>query len=154
MLLLPTVRERVETLLAHADVRLSGERPWHLRIEDERFFNRVLSGGSIATGESYMDGWWDAEALDDLFARIHRADLWWQVRTMRDFGLALSGWFLNRQSPSRPKRVAAGHYDLGNDIYQAMLGKRMQYTCAFWPGAASRRRLSDSGPARSYRTGR
>jgi cyclopropane-fatty-acyl-phospholipid synthase len=24
------------------------------------------------------------------------------------------------------------HYDLGNDVYQAMLGRRMQYTCAYW----------------------
>lgn len=136
-LLLPIVRERVETLLAHADVRLTGERPWDLRITDQRFFHRVWTGGSVALGESYMDDWWDAEALDEFFARVHRAELWRQVRTMGDFGLALSGWLLNRQSPSLSKRVAADHYDLGNDIYQAMLGKRMQYTCAYWPGAAN-----------------
>ena len=26
--------------------------------------NRVLAGGSLALGESYMDEWWDCNALD------------------------------------------------------------------------------------------
>ncbi len=33
--------------------------------------------------------------------------------------------------------MAQEHYDLGNDLYEAMLDSRMQYTCAYWPGAAT-----------------
>jgi len=33
------------------------------------------------------------------------------------------------------KEVAEQHYDLGNDLYRAMLDKRMNYTCAYWKDA-------------------
>ena len=37
----------------------------------------------------------------------------------------------------RAKQVAQAHYDLGNQLYQAMLDRRMQYTCAYWKDAAT-----------------
>jgi len=37
----------------------------------------------------------------------------------------------NRQTKSRSARVAEEHYNLGNDIYNAMLDSRMQYTCGY-----------------------
>ena len=33
--------------------------------------------------------------------------------------------------------VAEKHYDVGNDLYQLMLGKDMQYTCAYWQNACT-----------------
>jgi cyclopropane-fatty-acyl-phospholipid synthase len=36
------------------------------------FYKRLAAGGSMALGESYMDGWWDCEALDQFFDRIMR----------------------------------------------------------------------------------
>ena len=44
---------------------------------------------------------------------------------------------LNLQTMQRAKQVAQAHYDLGNQLYQAMLDRRMQYTCAYWKGAAT-----------------
>ena len=41
--------------------------PWDLRVRDPDFFNRLLAGGSLALGESFMDGWWSCQALDQLF---------------------------------------------------------------------------------------
>ncbi len=34
--------------------------------------SEVLAGGSVALGESYMDGWWDCDALDLLFVVMCR----------------------------------------------------------------------------------
>jgi cyclopropane-fatty-acyl-phospholipid synthase len=42
---------------------------------------------------------------------------------------------MNRQKHSRAARVAEQHYDLGNDLYKAMLDSRMNYTCAYWKNA-------------------
>ena len=42
-------------ILQSADIKVNGERPWDLRVHDQRFFGRVLAGGSLALGESYMD---------------------------------------------------------------------------------------------------
>ncbi len=54
-----TPRNRIQQLLDAADVRLDGDRPWDIRIHDESFLNRVLAHGSLALGESYMNGSWD-----------------------------------------------------------------------------------------------
>ena len=37
----------------------AGVRPWDIRVKDPAFYGRVLAGGSLALGESYMDGWWE-----------------------------------------------------------------------------------------------
>jgi hypothetical protein len=61
------LKERCQRILNHADIKIDGSRPWDLQIRDDRFYARVLSEGSMGLGESYMDGWWDAEALDEFF---------------------------------------------------------------------------------------
>src|SRR5207244_11265350 len=60
-------------LLAFADIRINGVRPWDIQVHDRRFFNRVLASGTLGFGESYMDGWWDCDALDELCDRAMRA---------------------------------------------------------------------------------
>jgi len=129
--------KKVAALLDLADIRINGTRPWDMQVRDERFFERVLAHGSLGAGESYMDGWWDTEALDELFTRIHRADLQTHVGTAGMAWLALKGRIFNRQTRSLSRAVAQEHYDLGNDLYEAMLDRRMQYTCAYWKNAAT-----------------
>ena len=132
---LPPEGRKLAEILAAVDVRLNGGRPWDIRVFDERFYQRVFSEGSLGAGESYMDGWWDAVALDELCTRIHRLNPYDKLGTWGVLWLALKGRILNRQTQGRAKRVAHDHYDLGNDLYEAMLGQRMQYTCAYWKGA-------------------
>jgi cyclopropane-fatty-acyl-phospholipid synthase len=124
------------SLLASAGVRVNGSDPWDLQVHDERFFERALAYGSLGVGESYMDGWWDADALDVLLERVERSDLPFKVPGLSIRWLALKGRLFNRQSRSRSKEVAEAHYDLGNDVYEAMLDSRMQYTCAYWKNAS------------------
>ena len=124
-------REIVEHLLRGADIRINGARPWDLQVHDERFFARVLSGGTLGFGEAYMDGWWDCEALDEMCCRAIRARLderfTYSLRNL--FALATS-FLINRQSRRRSRLVGETHYDLGNEFFQAMLDPWMQYSCA------------------------
>lgn len=46
-----------ERLLAQADVRLNGDRPWDLQVHHRDTMARILAKGSLGLGESYMDGW-------------------------------------------------------------------------------------------------
>jgi cyclopropane-fatty-acyl-phospholipid synthase len=130
-------RDRLGALLAHVDVRLDGERPWDIQVHDERLFRRVLAEGSLGLGEAYMDGWWDAERLDDLFARLSRLTeeqrpLPWSTKL-----LILKDRVMNRQSLSGAREVAERHYDLGNDVFEAMLDRRMTYSCGYWADATA-----------------
>ena len=131
-----SARTTLEALLAEADVIIGGDRPWDIRVHDARFYRRVLADPSLGLGEAYMDGWWDAEALDVFFHRVLRAGLdkraSARLRLVRDWALAR---LLNQQNLRRSKRVAARHYDLGNRFYERMLDPGMQYTCAYWKNA-------------------
>src|SRR5699024_1673565 len=40
--------------------------------------------------------------------------------------------FVNLQTPKRASKSILHHYDIGQDLYEAMLDKRMVYTCALW----------------------
>lgn len=123
----------MEALLSIADVRINGERPRDIQVHDDRFYCHVIRNHSLGLGESYMDGWWDAEALDQFFYHIMRADLTLkQVKRTTLLFDYLKALLINRQSKGRSKRVAECHYDLGNPFYEAMLGPHMQYTCAYW----------------------
>ncbi|MCA1827496.1 MAG: cyclopropane fatty acyl phospholipid synthase [Myxococcales bacterium] len=126
-------RRRLAELLRQADVEIDGSRPWDMRVHDERLFRRVLAQGALGLGEAYMDGWWDSPQLDELFAKVLRARLHEKiVLTFTDAAEIAKSLILNRQTRTRAAESVRRHYDIGNDLYQRMLDKRMLYTCAYW----------------------
>jgi len=129
--------KRMAELFDIAGIEIGGSNPWDLQVHDPRLYQRLLSDGDLGAGESYMDGWWDAEALDEFCTRVHAADLSTYVGEWKTMWLVLKSRLLNRQRKSRSVEVAQEHYDLGNDIYEAMLDERMQYTCGYWKNATT-----------------
>jgi len=127
----------VHELLDGTDIKINGSRPWDIRVHDERFFQRLLGQGSLGAGESYMDGWWDCEQLDDMLTRILRADIEQHLRSPRAVMLAFTAHLINMQSRRRAFKVGQRHYDLGDDLYERMLDPRMIYTCAYWENMSS-----------------
>ena len=123
---------RLQSLLEDADVRLGGTRPWDLQVRDDRLPARLLAGGAMALGESYMDGWWDADSLDDLLFHLLRAGVDERMRGFADLREAVLARLSNRQRGWRSFEVGERHYDLGNDLYGAMLGQRLVYSCGYW----------------------
>ncbi len=132
-----TARAYIENLLTAADVRIGGSRHHDITVHDERLFPTVLSGGSLALGESYMDGWWDCARLDEFFFRVLHAGLDQQLHSWSALTAMLKTRLTNPQTAHRAVRVARQHYDLGNDLFQAMLDRRLIYSGAYWEGADS-----------------
>ncbi len=130
-------RRTIEELLEGTDIKINGSRPWDIRVHDDRFFQRLLGQGSLGAGESYMDGWWECEQLDEMLTRVLRADIEAHLRSPRAVLLALTAHLINMQSKRRAFRVGKQHYDLGDDLYERMLDARMIYTCAYWPNMTS-----------------
>ena len=122
----------VNELLAGTDIKINGSRPWDVRVHDERFFQRVLGQGTLGAGESYMDGWWDCDQLDEMLTRILTHDIDEHLRSPRALLLAITARLINMQSRRRAFRVGKQHYDLGDDLYERMLDPRMIYTCGYW----------------------
>jgi cyclopropane-fatty-acyl-phospholipid synthase len=126
-------REVVENLLARLDIRLDGARAWDIRVHNPEFYPRVLAGGSLALGESYMDGWWSCRALDQFFDRILGAQLDKQVKkNLHLLWVTVRAKIINAQRKSKATVVGRRHYDLGNPLFSNMLDKRMNYSCAYW----------------------
>ena len=118
-------------ILAFADIRINGSRPWDIQVHDRRFFSRVLASGTLGFGESYMDGWWDCDALDEMCCRAIRAQLDRRF-TLRlpNLWALLTALIVNQQTVRRAQKVGRVHYDLSNDFFEAMLDPHMQYSCA------------------------
>lgn len=129
-------KEVIRSLLAEAGIEINGGNPWDIQVHDERLYQRVLRDAALGLGESYMDGWWDCEALDEFIGRILNAQLDKKVKGNWATALyILKTKLFNCQKKSRAKIVGEHHYDLGNDLYQTMLDKRLNYTCAYWKNA-------------------
>jgi len=128
------LEKKAADLLSLADIDINGSRPWDMQVHNKRLFKRVFSQGSIGLGEAYMDGWWSVEALDEFFNKLLRAGLVEKVWTLSLFFNVFRAKFFNLQHKSRAFQIGEDHYDAGNDLYKAMLGKRMTYTCGYWKG--------------------
>ena len=128
----------VRELFGLAGISVGGPGPGDIRVHDPRFYDRLLRDASIGMGESYMDGWWDTDALDVLLEKILRAGLQEKVRgSLRLRLLTAKAIALNLQSKARSSRSVEAHYDIGNDLYTQMLDPRMVYTCAYWKNAST-----------------
>jgi cyclopropane-fatty-acyl-phospholipid synthase len=130
----------IQELMASAGIQINGNKPWDFQVLDGRVYDRILTQGSLGFGEAYMDGLWECEQLDSLFERLLRVDAderlkgWFRLRLLGDI---LTRKLFNRQSRSRAFQVAEQHYDLGNDVFAAMLDPTMAYSCAYWAKAST-----------------
>ncbi|MFL6592845.1 MAG: cyclopropane fatty acyl phospholipid synthase [Luteimonas sp.] len=129
------IRNRVLSLLESAGIHPGGPARSDPVIHDQRFFGRVLSQGSLGLGESYMEGWWDVESLDDMIVKLLGARLDERVQGIAGRLDDLRAWLLNLQSARRAREVGRRHYDIGNDLFHCMLGRRMVYSCGYWRDA-------------------
>lgn len=112
-----------------------------ITIHDPAAYARILIGGSIGAGESYIDGLWEAdnltslvriivlnmEVLDDIEAKMA-----WFLRPLRRIQHVLKN---NSKKGSKENILA--HYDLGNELYKSFLDPTMMYSSAIYPKPSS-----------------
>ena len=129
-----TLREAGENSLFFGDptAPLQGE----IEVHNLRAYRRVLLGGSIAAGESYIDGDWTTPNLTTVLQLLAEnlklvdkleARLSWLTAPLN--GLI---HFFRRNSPSQARKNISAHYDLGNDFYQGFLDEKMLYSSAWY----------------------
>ncbi|MFC1801396.1 cyclopropane fatty acyl phospholipid synthase [Nanoarchaeota archaeon] len=126
------IKQTVQSLLDRADVKINGNRPWDIKVNHPQFYSRVMAGGSLALGESYMDGWWNCQALDEFFHRILKSKLHQKIKPISLIYTNLKARLINLQSKTRSKKVAKKHYDLSPALYKSFLDPYNQYTCGYF----------------------
>ena len=119
-------------ILHRVGIAPGGDSPCDITVHDDRFWARVMAQGELGLGESYQEGWWDANQLDEFMVR--RAG---RRPALAGAAPAFTG-YAHRQGqrlepsddPGGPARTPGAHYDIGNDLYERMLDRRMIYSCA------------------------
>lgn len=125
-------------LLDETGVKFNGSSLWDIQVHDKQLYKNILTKGSLGLGESYVNGLWDAHSLDELFSRLINFDIDQKVigrAKWRLFAEVLRHKLFNLQSIKRAFQVAEKHYDIGNDVFEAMLDPGMNYSCGFWEKA-------------------
>jgi len=126
----------IRELLDLTDIQINGSRPWDLQVHDDHLYDRILRDSSLGLGEAYMDGWWDCESIDEFINQVLRARLDEKIKkNLRLVLQVVRAKLFNQQSSAKAFEVGERHYDLGNDLYLAMLDKRLAYTCGYWKDA-------------------
>jgi cyclopropane-fatty-acyl-phospholipid synthase len=131
-------KDFVDKVLKNADVTINGSRPWDIKVQDDSFYSTVFNKGSLGLGESYMNGLWDCQHLDEFMYRVIKGDLANSISlNFQTLYYKLRSRVFNFQTIRKSKEVARQHYDIGNELYESMLDKRMIYSCAYWEKANS-----------------
>lgn len=123
----------------------------HIVVHNDRFFRRAAIFGSLGVGDSYADGDFECSDLSEFFERwmrhrqqagsdrLQRSALWTYAdrlpSSLPEWWIKLQTLAINPQSIVLAKRVGERHYDIGNELYRAMLGPTMAYSCGYWSGA-------------------
>ena len=123
--------ERAATRVGTADVDVS---------IDPKALEIARRGGLYELGESYIRGQWECSdlthALYRLFTNDPRCDVRFSKLSPRFISYVVWDRLRNAQTGKGAYEVARRHYDLGNDLFAAMLDSAtMSYTCGYWNAA-------------------
>ncbi len=130
-------KQVIEKFIEPLNIRLNGERPWDIQVKESGFYQRVLSEGSLALGETYMEGWWECNSLDRFFEKVFMGRLDQKIKPANRPALRslIAEKLTNLQSLARSFIIGRRHYDIGNQLFSVMLDKGMNYSCGYWQTA-------------------
>ncbi len=119
-----------------AGIQINGNHPFDIQVNDPRFYERVLEDQSLGFGESYMEGFWDCQAIDQCIYKLLTANIEERFKpTFAFYWAYLKAKLFNRQNRSGSMDVIHKHYQLGNKLYKNMLDSSMAYSCGYWKNA-------------------
>lgn len=116
-------------------VKNTDEKCAKIKIKNDDLIDLLITGGGVAFGESYMNGWWETDDLPNLLTFItrnaHALEGFFHARKFRALLLFLGSFFTKNTKRGSKKNIKA-HYDLGNDFYQLWLDETLTYSAALF----------------------
>lgn len=117
----------------------SGEPLAQMSVYSPAFYRRLVFGGALGAGESYMDGHWDSPDLTALIRVMarnpHVLDGLEGKAGAPAALLAAIGHGLRRNTHRGSRRNIEAHYDVGNDLFRLFLDDSMMYSSAVFDSA-------------------
>ena len=132
------MRSYVNSVLSRADVEINGDRPWDIQVDDDSFYRDLVFNGSLGLGESYMQGDWRCEDMEELFCRLVSNGLENSSKRIPVHALSrLRDRFVNQQTRNKALANIHHHYNLGNDLFFEFLGGYKNYSCGYYKNATT-----------------
>ena len=132
----------VEKILLEAGITINGDKPWDIKLNNPEKVGTMFRRGNLGFGEGYMHGWWDCDRVDELFNRILTHDVAYKLNEVAKIKLGTEIAIARvKQFFGDPHIIVPKTRELKNDakasnaLFQAMLDRRMTYSCAYWNGA-------------------
>jgi len=108
-------------------------------VNNKEMFVKIASNGELGLVESYINGDWDSDNLEktisELISKLDFLKNQIKKQSLNFIFMEIKAVIKNRiqnNSIKSVKKNISHHYDIGNDLFQKMLGKHMQYTCAYF----------------------
>ncbi len=124
-------------LLESAEITINGTQPHDPQVHNSGVYLRTFVWGSLGLGDAYVSGMWDCQRLDEFFYRVLRAQLENNIGQLSDLLLRFRDSVFNLQSVRRAFQVGQQHYDIGNRLYEYMLGESMAYSAGYYGTGAT-----------------
>lgn len=131
-----TVHDQGEVFTLGTDTGTNAPQA-EVTIHNPRAYWRILTGGTVASGEAYIDGDWSSDDLTEV-TRLFSANMA-TMEAMADKQSWLTQLLLKlahfgrRNNKEGSKANISAHYDLGNDFFQLFLDPTMMYSSAVFP---------------------
>jgi cyclopropane-fatty-acyl-phospholipid synthase len=135
-----TLREGNETKVFGSVTDVSAPHA-EVHVHDTDLYRRILTGGSIAAGETFIEGMWSSPDLTAV-TRAFSANMAMlgalsdKQNPLARLALKVSHW-ARRNTSSRSRENISAHYDLGNDFFSLFLDPSMMYSSAVFPSPDS-----------------
>ncbi|MFT7287091.1 MAG: cyclopropane-fatty-acyl-phospholipid synthase [Halieaceae bacterium] len=120
---------------------VAGEPQAEIVVHSRAVYGKVLMGGTIASGEAYIDGDWSSADLTEV-TRLFSANME-SMQSMQ----SSQHWYtklalriahaMNRNTHEGSRRNISAHYDLGNDFFRLFLDPTMMYSSAVFDDRAA-----------------
>ena len=115
---------------------MNGPEAYSIHVHNPKLWDRVLAQKQLGLAESYMDGWWDCQAIDQMLTKFLAIDILTLLRPSPSLAAhTIRSYLLNNQTKQKAASNAKHHYNIGNDLYARMLDPEMAYSCGYWAKA-------------------
>jgi len=113
-----------------------------IEVVDDSAWYDIITGLNLGIAEGYMAGKIKMDPLQFFFALLNDTALGTRrkdggnvmgyIVPVLNAPTVLAGYLTNVQTPTQSKYMVNSTYDVSRDLYEAMLGPSMSYTCAYW----------------------
>ena len=123
----------IRKILDESGIEINGNAPQDIRVNDDRFYETVLKEKKMGFGDAYLEGWWDAECVDETVCRLLTANVCGKIKGSPKLVFSLmAGGLFSFRGFRRRSSYADMHYNRDNELFFSFLDPFLQYNCAYF----------------------